>query len=243
MPPITRISPRYDMLFSKSKFNGTLLIGPDPLGENFDYQVFLETRRKLKLIGLNMTNGRRGMEEYQKIFNFSGRNINARIRLVLGRFYRGDLRELWRESLANDGFIYLKTHAGYGVHLSLSDDVGYFTDALKEGSDHPRRPYQLFYLDCCKSETYYKEALRDYAGEHMDLILNKWFCDYQKTGSVIVLIDELMNGSDFPTIITKMNDEYGIPHFDVEDDPYDMRFDRKMITYSIGHENKVEKWN
>ncbi len=234
MPLITRTSPRYDMLFGEGKFNGTLLIGPDPLGENFDYQVFLEARRKLKLIGLGMTEGKRGLEEYQKGFNFNGRSIHARIRLVLGRLYSGDLRELWRESLSNEGLIYLKTHAGYGVHLSLSDDVRYFTDAMKEGSDHPcKRPYQLFYLDCCKSEMYYEEALRGHAGDGVDMILHKWFCDYQKIGPVTVLIDELINGSDFETIVSKMNDEYGIPHFDVDDKPEDMRLDRKMITYSI----------
>lgn len=233
MPPFIRTSPRYDRLFSEGKFNGTLIIGPDPLGENFDYQVFLEARRKLKLIGLGMTDSKRGMEEYQKIFGFNGKSIKARIRLVLGRFYRGDLRELWRESLADEDFIYLKTHAGYGVHLSLSDDVGYFIDALKEGSDHPRKKqYRIFYLDCCKSRMYYEEALRDYTGDDADLILHEWFCDYQKTGPVVVLIGELMNGSDFETIVSKMNDEYGIPHFDVEDKPEDMRLDRKMITHS-----------
>ncbi len=230
-----RTSPRYDILFSEGIFNGTLLIGPDPLAANFDYQVFLEARRKIKLIGLQMTFGQRGLEEYQKTFDFKGRSIKARIRLVHGRNYRGNLQEIWREALARDDIIYLKTHAGYGRHLTLSDDVSYFTDAMKERPDHPRKkPYQLLYLDCCKSEMYYKDVLQDYAGDSTDLILHKWFCDYQIIGPVIVLLDELMNGSDFETIVSKMNDEYGIPHFDVDDDPADLRLDRKMVTYSIG---------
>lgn len=235
MPRITRESPRYDMLFSEGVFNGTLLIGPDPLGANFDFQVFLEAKRKMKLIDLRMTDSKRGLEEYQKIFNFNGNIIKARIRIVLGRNYHGNLQELWREALANDDLIYLKTHAGYGRHLSLSDDVSYFTDAMKNGPDHPRKkPHQLVYLDCCKSEMYYKEIMRDYVGDDVDLFLNKWFCDYLIIGHVIVLLDELMNGSDFETIVLKMNEEYGIPHFDVEDDPADMRLDRKMVTYSTG---------
>ena len=232
--PSIRIAPRYDLLFNEGIFNGTLIIGPDPLGENFDYQVFLEARRKLRLIGLQMTDGKRGLEEYQKIFSFNSNSIKARIRLVIGRNYRASLQELWRESLAQEDLIYLKTHAGYGRHLSLSDDVSYFTDTMKEGLDHPRRkPYQLFYLDCCKSEMYYKDAFRDYVGDNIDLILHKWFCDYKIIGPVMVLIRELMEGSDFETIVSKMNDEYGIPHFDVEDDPADMTLDRKMVTYSV----------
>jgi len=152
MSPIIRTAPRYDMLFSEGIFNGTLIIGPDPLGLDFDHKVFLEARRKLRLVGLRMTDSERGFEEYKKMFRFNGNSIRARIRLVLGRNYSGDLRDLWRETLTNEDFIYLKTHAGYGRHLSLSDDVSYFTDAMKEGSDHPRkRPYQLFYLDCCKT--------------------------------------------------------------------------------------------
>ena len=234
MPQIIRKAPRYEMLFSKGVFNGTLLIGPDPLGANFDYTVFLEARRKMRLIGLEMIDSKRGLEEYQKIFSFNNSSISARIRLVLGRNYSGNLQEFWRETLSFEDFIYLKTHAGYGRHISLSDDVCYFTDAMKAGSDHPRRKqYQLFYLDCCKSEMYYKEVFRNYAGEDIDLILHKWFCDYKIIGPVIVLINELMKGSDFETIVSKMNDEYGIPHFDVEDDPKDMRLDRKMVTYSI----------
>lgn len=233
MSPI-RTSPLYDSLFSGGKFTATLLIGPDPLGGNFDYQVFLEARRKLALIGLRMTESQRGLEEYRRKFGFRGRNIEARIKLVLGKFYRGDLLGLWRDALTNEDLVYLKTHAGYGTHISLSCNVGYFADVMKEGSDHPRKkPYQLLYLDCCKSEMYYKDVLRGYAGDGVDLILHKWFCDYQKTGPVIVLIDELMKGSDFPTIVSEMNDEYGIPHFDVDDDPEDMRLDRKMVTYSI----------
>ncbi|MBU3966001.1 MAG: hypothetical protein KKG76_01300 [Euryarchaeota archaeon] len=125
------------------------------------------------MIGLRMTDSERGLEEYQKIFDFKGNIIKVRIRLVLGRNYHGNLRGIWREALANDDLIYLKTHAGYGRHLSLSDDVSYFTDAMK-------------------------------------------------------------NGPDFETIVSKMNDEYGIPHYDEEDDPADMRLDRKMVTYSTG---------
>ncbi len=240
MSPIIRTAPRYDMLFSEGIFNGTLLIGPDPLGLDFDYKVFLLARRKLRSIGLRMIDSKRGLEEYQKIFSFNDSSIKARIRLVLGRNYRGNLQELWRETLTHEDLIYLKTHAGYGRHLSLSDDVGYFTDAMKEGSDHPRkRPYLLFYLDCCKSEMYYKEVLRDYVGDDIDLILHKWFCDYKIIGPVIVLINELMKGSDFETIVSKMNNEYGIPHFDVEDDPKDLRLDRKMVTYSIGESDNL----
>lgn len=231
---ITRTAPRYDMLFSRGTFKGTLLIGPDPLGANFDYKVFLEARRRLRTIGLQMTGGKRGLEQYQKIFNYNNKNIKARIRLVLGRNYDGNMQEFWRETLAHENFIYLKTHAGYGKHLSLSDDVSYFTDAMKEGFDHPgRKPYQLYYLDCCKSEMYYKDIFRNYVGNGVDLILHKWFCDYKIIGPVMVLIRELMEGSDFDTIVAKMNDEYGIPHFDVEDDPADMRLDRKMVTYSV----------
>lgn len=229
-----RTAPRYDMLFSEGIFNATLLIGPDPLGANFDFKVFLEARRKMKLIDLKLTDSERGIEEYQKIFNFNGSIVKARIRLVLGRNYRGDIHELWREALAQDDLIYLKTHAGYGRHLSLSDNVSYFTDAMKEGSDISRKKaYQLFYLDCCKSEVYYKEVLRQYAGDGVDMILHKWFCDYQITGHVIVLIDELMNGADFETIVSKMNDEYGVPHIDVDDDPEDLKQDRQMVTYCL----------
>lgn len=241
MDKIIRASPRYDMLFSGGKFNGTLLIGPDPLGANFDYGVFLEARRRLRLIGLALIESKRGFEEYQKIFKFNNKIVKARIRLFLGRNFRGDLQEVWRASLANEDLIYLKTHAGYGKHLSLSDDVGYFTDAMKEGFDHPdRKPYQLYYLDCCKSEMYYKDIFRNYAGS-VDLILHKWFCDYRIIGPVMVLIRELMAGSDFETIVLKMNDEYGIPHFDVEDDPADMRLDRKMVTYSK-YDGDVKTW-
>jgi hypothetical protein len=63
--------------------------------------------------------------------------------------------------------------------------------------------------------------------------LHKWFWDYKIIGPVVVLIRELMVGSDFETIVDKMNDEYGIVHFDVEDEPADRRLDRKMITYSL----------
>ncbi len=80
MPRITHDSPRYDMLFSEGLFNGTLLIGPDPLGANFDFQVFLEAKKKIKLIGLRMTDSERGLEEYQKIFDFKGNIIKVRIR-------------------------------------------------------------------------------------------------------------------------------------------------------------------
>jgi hypothetical protein len=84
---------------------------------------------------------------------------------------------------------------------------------------------------------YYRDVFRDFVGsKNVDLILNKWFCDYQIVGPVMVLIRELMNGSDFETIAAKMNDEYGTPHFDLEDDPEDMKLDRKMITYSVGQE-------
>jgi hypothetical protein len=229
-----RTAPRYDMLFSKGIFNGTLLIGPDPLGAGFDYEVYLLARRKLRDIGFSLTDSERGMEEYRKIFHFNGSSIKARMRLVLGRNYSGDLQELWRETLTNEDLIYLKTHAGYGSHISLSNNVRYFTDAMREGSDHLRRKqYQLFYLDCCKSELYYKQVLRDYLGDNIDLILHKWFCNYRITGPVIVLINELMKGSDFETIVSEMNDEYGIPHFDVDDKPEDMRLDRKMVTYSV----------
>ncbi|NJD76410.1 MAG: hypothetical protein FIB08_04845 [Candidatus Methanoperedens sp.] len=231
---LIRTAPRYDILFNEGTFKGTLLIGPDPLGGNFDYQVFLEARRKMRLIGLRMTGGERGLEEYQRIFSFNGNTINTRIRLVMGRNYQGDLRKLWHESLMHEDFIYLKTHAGYGRHLSLSDNVSYFTEAMRKRPGHPRKkPYRLFYLDCCKSEIYYKEVLRSFVGDDTDLILHKWFCDYQIIGPVIVLICELMKGSDFETIVSKMNEEYGIPHIDVDDEPQDLSMDRKMITYSL----------
>ncbi|MFZ3384018.1 MAG: hypothetical protein WA144_08845 [Candidatus Methanoperedens sp.] len=235
MAKITRIAPRYDLLFSESKFNATFLIGPDPLGANFDFTVFLEARHRLISIGFRLTDSKRGFVEYQKTFNYNNKNIKARIRLFLGRNFSGNLQETWRESLASEDLIYLKTHAGYGKHLSLSDDVSYFTDAMKEGFDLPdRKLYQLYYLDCCKSEMYYKDVFRNYVGgDGVDLILHKWFCDYMIIGPVVVLISELMAGSDFETIVSKMNDEYGIPHFDVEDDPADKRLDRKMVTYSV----------
>src|SRR5574337_879881 len=114
MPPIIRTAPRYDMLFSESTFNGTLIIGPDPLSAGFDYEVYLLARRKLRSIGLRMTDSERGIEEYRKIFGFNGNIIKARIRLVLGRNYSGNLRELWRKTLTHEDRIYLKTHAGYG---------------------------------------------------------------------------------------------------------------------------------
>ncbi|MDP2844589.1 MAG: hypothetical protein Q8N79_00755 [Candidatus Methanoperedens sp.] len=235
MSPKTRTAPRYEMLFSDGEFNCTLLIGPDPLGADFDYRVFLEARRILRMIGFRMTGGKRGLEEYQRNFTYDNKNIKARIRLVLCRNYAGDLQEFWRESLAHEDFIYLKTHAGYGRHLCLSDDVRYFTDAMKEGFVLPgRKPYQLYYLDCCKSEMYYKDVFRNFVGsDGVDLILNKWFCDYKIIRPVMALIGELMEGSDFETIVLKMNEEYGIPHFDVEDDPADMTLDRKMVTYSV----------
>jgi len=223
------------MLFSDGEFNGTILIGPDPLGADFDYRVFLEARRRLRKIGFRMIDSKRGFEEYQKYFTYDNNNIKARLHLVLGRNYEGNLQEFWRETLAHEDFIYLKTHAGYGRHLSLSDDVRYFTDAMKEGFGLPdRKPYQLYYLDCCKSEMYYKDVFRSFIGsDGVYLILNKWFCDYKIIGPVMVLIWELMGGSDFDTIVSKMNHEYGIPHFDVEDAPEDMRLDRKMVTYSV----------
>ncbi len=230
-----RISPLYDELFNDGKFHGTFLIGPDPIGANFDYGVFLDARRKLRLIGFQLIESKRGFEKYKKIFNHDNKIIEARIRLFLGRNFPGDLHEIWRETLMNEDLIYLKTHAGYGRHLSLSENVIFFTDALKEGFDNPvRKQYQLYYIDCCKSEMYYKDVFRDYIkGNKVDLILHKWFCDYRKIGQAIVLIRELIEGSDFKTIVSKMNDEYGVPHFDVEDDPADMTLDRKMVTYSI----------
>ncbi len=234
MTIIKRTAPRYDVLFSGGKFNGTLLIGPDPLGASFDYRLFLEARRRLRKIGLGMISSKRGYEEYRITFRYHDDTVEARLRLVMGRNYGGDLQEFWRETLENEDFIYLKTHAGYGRHLSLSDNVSYFTDAMEKGFGRPsRKPYQLYYLDCCKSEMYYRDVFRNYLGDGIDLILNQWFCDYNKIAPAIVLIIELMRGSDFETIVSKMNDEYGIPHFDVEDDPADMRLDRKMITYSI----------
>ena len=232
--PIIRTSPRYELLFSEGEFKGTLLVGPDPLGGNFDYQVFLEARRRLKLIDFQMTGSERGLEVYEKIFVFNNKRIKAHMQLVHGRNYHGDVQELWCEALTNDDLIYLKTHAGYGRHISLSDDVRYFTEFMKKGSEHThKKPYRLFYLDCCKSEMYYEDVMRDYAGDDTDLILNKWFCDFQIIGPVVVLIDELMKGSDFPTIVSEMNCEYGVPHIDPDDDPADLMLDRKMITYGI----------
>ncbi|MFU8767478.1 MAG: hypothetical protein ACNA7I_07435, partial [Candidatus Methanoperedens sp.] len=141
------------------------------------------------------------------------------------------------ETLAKEDMVYLKTHAGYGKHLSLGEDVNFFTDAMKEGLDsHDRKPYQLYYLDCCKSEMYYRNAFRDYVGNGVDLILHKWFCNYMIIGPVAVLIRELMRGSGFETIISEMNQEYGQPHVDVEDTPEDLMQDRKMVTYSLGGE-------
>jgi len=235
---MNRTKPRYDMLFSDGVFNGTMLIGPDPFGANYDQSVFLKARLLLREIGLEVTQSRCGYEEYKKLFSYDNKIIKARIRLVLGKCYDGDLQEFLRKTLGHEDLVYLKTHAGFGKHLSLSDNVIYFTDAMKNGfylSD--RIPYQLYYLDCCKSETYYRDVFRNFVGsKNVDLILHKWFCDYKIVGPVKVLIGELMEGSDFETIAAKMNDEYGTPHFDLEDDPEDMKLDRKMITYSVGLE-------
>lgn len=235
---MNRTKPRYDMLFSEGVFNGTLLIGPDPFGANYDQSVFLKARLLLREIGLGVTHSRCGYEEYQMLFNYDNKIIKTRIRLVLGKFYEGDLQEFLCKTLEHEDLVYLKTHAGYGKHLSLSDNVIYFTDAMKKGFYlQDRMPYQLCYLDCCKSEMYYRDVFRDFVGsKNVDLILNKWFCDYKIVGQVTVLIRELMEGSDFETIAANMNDEYGIPHFDLEDDPEDMKLDRKMITYSVGQE-------
>jgi len=226
------------MLFSDGEFNGTLLIGPDPFGANYDQSVFLKARLLLREIGLEVMQSRCGYEEYQKSFSYDNKIIKARIRLVLGKFYDGNLQEFFRKTLENEDLVYLKTHAGYGNHISFSDNVIYFTDAMKTGFYFQDRiPYQLYYLDCCKSEMYYRDVFREFVGsKNVDLILNRWFCDYKIVGPVKFLIRELMEGSDFETIAAKMNDEYGTPHFDLEDDPEDMEPDRKMITYSIGQE-------
>ena len=232
----SRNAPRYDMLFEGGNFNATLLIGPDPWDAYYDYSVFQGARLRLRNIGFKIKSHRSGYDELRTTFNYDDREITARIRLVHGRNYDLNLQELWQESLINEDVIYLKSHAGYGKHISLSDDVDIFTEAMKAGFEHPyKKPYQLYYLDCCKSEMYYKEAFRDFVGyEGVDLILHKWFCDYKKIGQMAVLFRELMAGSDFRTIVAEMNEEYGIPHFDVEDDPADMKLDRKMVTYSVG---------
>lgn len=231
----TRTTPRYNTLYKNGVLNATLLIGPDPMDADFDHSVFLGIRRRLRNAGFEMTGSKRGMEVFKSTFCHGDTEINARIRLVHGRTYDGDLQELWGETVASEDLIYLKTHAGYGKHISLSDDVSFFTDAMREGFEHKeRKTYQLYYIDCCKSEMYYKDVFRDYIGKDgVDLILHKWFCDYKIVGPVIVLIQQLMAGSDFDTTVDKMNDEYGVPHFDVEDDPADMTLDRKMVTYSV----------
>ncbi|MCL7415552.1 MAG: hypothetical protein M8349_05765 [ANME-2 cluster archaeon] len=231
-----RSTPRYDMLFEDDIFNATHLIGPDPWDAYYDYSVYLGARLRLRNIGFKITEHRSGYDELRTTFSYDNRDIEARIRLVHGRNYDQDLQELWQESLIHEDVIYLKSHAGYGKHISLSDDVGIFTEAMRSGFEHPdKRSYQMYYLDCCKSEMYYKEAFRDFVGhEGVDLILHKWFCDYKKVGQMAVLFRELMAGSDFETIVAEMNEEYGTPHFDVEDDPADMKLDRKMVTYSVG---------
>ncbi|MBE0520938.1 MAG: hypothetical protein IBX39_01550 [Candidatus Methanoperedenaceae archaeon] len=237
MTPQPRTAPKYDMLFSSGTFNATLLIGPDPMGANYDYSVFFGARLKLRNIGLKLTGSRGGFEVYEALFDYNNTTVRACIRLVHGRNFYGDLMELWGETLANEDMVYLKTHAGYGKHLSLGEDVNFFTDAMKEGLDsHDRKPYQLYYLDCCKSEMYYRNAFRDYVGNGVDLILHKWFCNYMIIGPVAVLIRELMRGSGFPTIIDEMNEEYGTVHVDVEDTPEDLMQDRKMVTYSVSGE-------
>ncbi|KAF5424289.1 MAG: Homoaconitase/3-isopropylmalate dehydratase large subunit, partial [Candidatus Methanocomedens sp.] len=84
-------------------------------------------------------------------------------------------------------------------------------------------------------EMYYRDVFREYVGyEGVDLILHQWFCNYIIIGPVVVLLRELMAGSDFETIVAEMNDEYGVPHVDVEDDPEDLKQDRKMVTYCVG---------
>lgn len=230
---MVRTAPRYDLLFNEGTFNATLLIGPDPWDARFDFSVFREARLKLKNIGFDLTKHIIGLEEFETGFTYDNNNIKARIRLVHGRIYQEDLIELWNNALVQEDLVYLKSHAGYGKHLSLSNDVSFFTDAMREGFHHPnKKQYQLYYLDCCKSEMYYRDVFRDYVGS-VDLILHKWFCNYGIIGPVVVLLKELMAGSDFETIVAEMNNEYGIPHFDVEDDPADMKLDRKMITYSV----------
>jgi len=236
MKKTARTAPRYDMMFGDGKFNATLLIGPDPFGAFYDYSVFQGARLKLKKTGFELTGHKVGLDIFETVFNHNGNSIRARIRLVHGRSYSGGLQELWRESLAYEDLVYLKSHAGYGKHLSLSDDVSCFTDAMKEGFSHQdRKPYQLYYLDCCKSEMYYRDVFREYVGyDGVDLILHQWFCNYIIIGPVVVLLRELMVGSDFETIVAEMNDEYGVPHVDVEDDPEDLKQDRKMVTYCVG---------
>ncbi len=235
LPPRKR--PKYDMLFWGGTFNATLLIGPDPMGANYDYSVFFGARLKLRNIGLKLTESRPGFEVYEALFDYNNTSVNTRVRLVHGRNFYGDLMELWRDTLENEDLVYLKTHAGYGKHLSLSEDVNFFTDAMKKGLDQPdRKPYQLYYLDCCKSEMYYRDVFRDFVGSGVDLILHKWFCNYMIIGPVAILIRELMNGSDFETIVSDMNDEYGPPHVDVDDEPEDLLLDRKMVTYSVSWE-------
>ncbi len=232
---MARTAPRYDLLFDEGNFKCTLLIGPDPLGANFDYSVFLEARRRLRTIGLRLNSSKRGFEEYETEFDYNNEAIRARVRLYLGNFTR-NMQDIWRETLSKEDFVYLKTHAGYGSHLSLSNDVNYFTEAMKNGVDRNiSKTYQVCYLDCCKSEMYYRDVFRNYVGNCVDLILNKWFCDYRKIGPAVVLIRELMEGSDFGTIVRSMNEEYGTVHIDVEDDPADIRPDRKMVTYSLGN--------
>ena len=234
---LPRTAPKYDMLFSGGTFNATLLIGPDPMDGNYDYSVFYGARLKLRNIGLKLTESRPGFEVFEGVFEYNHTLVNARIRLVHGRNFYGDLMELWRDTVENEDLVYLKTHAGYGKHLSLSEDVDFFTDAMRDGLDQPdRKPYQLYYLDCCKSEMYYKDVFRDYVGNGVDMILHEWFCDYLKIGQMAVLIRELMNGSDFDIIVDEMNDEYGPPHVDVEDTPEDLMQDRKMVTYSVSWE-------
>ena len=140
------------MLFEDGTFNATLLIGPDPWDAHFDSSVFLGARLKLRNIGFNLTEQLRGYEEFRTTFNHDNNDVEARIRLVHGSNFDLNLQELWQESLIHEDFIYLKSHAGYGKHISLSDDVGIFTEAMKEGFEHPdKKPHQLYYLDCCKS--------------------------------------------------------------------------------------------
>jgi len=37
--------------------------------------------------------------------------------------------------------------------------------------------------------------------------------------------------NSFETIVAEMNDEYGVQHVGVEDDPEDLKQDRKMVTF------------
>jgi len=96
MPPQTELLLDMTCYSVKESFNGTLLIGPDPLCKTFDYGVFMEARRRLRLTGMQMTNSRRGIEEYARDFNFRVQVVKSASSPCAWSQLWEELQELWR---------------------------------------------------------------------------------------------------------------------------------------------------